>query len=220
MKRTILVALMLCLALFAAALAEETPAPDAVPYGRIREYFNRAQNAETDFETGQPAYKGKIVFAVSDGNLHTSLSEEPKYDFSRIPQGRLAASFDEADTLVLIYADYKVVGQYTPMVRARKTYTKVCVADLRQDVLYKPFDAVVTDPPRSVTIRTMNGIPTTGAFSGDFEPQQAIDKVAGVLLPAEPETEGSQKAAAEKTGEAAQEKQTKPFEKPQMQPLR
>ena len=92
--------------------------------------------------------------------------------------------------------------------------------DLRQDVLYKPFDAVVTDPPRSVTIRTMNGIPMTGAFSGDFEPQQAIDKVAGVLLPAEPETEESEKAAAEKTGEAAQEKQTKPFEKPQMQPLR
>ena len=142
--------------------------PDAVPYGRIREYFNRAQNAETDFETGQPAYKGKIVFAVSDGNLHTSLSEEPKYDFSRIPQGRLAASFDEADTLVLIYADYKVVGQYTPMVRARKTYTKVCVADLRQDVLYKPFDAVVTDPPRSVTIRTMNGIPMTSAFSSSI----------------------------------------------------
>ena len=220
MKRTILVALMLCLALFAAVLAEETPAPDAVPYGRIREYFNRAQNAETDFETGQPAYKGKIVFAVSDGNLYTSLAGEPKYGFGRVPAGRLAATFDEADTLVLIYADYKVVGQYTPMVRARKTYTKVCVADLRQDVLYKPFDAVVTDPPRSVTIRTMNGIPTTGAFSGDFEPQQAIDKVAGVLLPAEPETEESQKAAAEKTGEAAQEKQTKPFEKPQMQPLR
>ena len=120
----------------------------------------------------------------------------------------------------MLNADYKVVGQYTPMVRARKTYTKVCVADLRQDVLYKPFDAVVTDPPRSVTIRTMNGIPMTSAFSGDFEPQQAIDKVAGVLLPAEPETEESQKAVAEKTGEAAQEKQTKPFEKPQMQPLR
>lgn len=207
MKRIIIVALTLCLALSAAALAEETPAKETVPYDSIRAYFDRAQDAETVFEAGQPAYKGKIVFAVSDGNIYTSLSEEPKYGFGRVPAGRLASSFEEADTLVLIYADYKVVGQYTPMVRARKTYTKVCVADLRQDVLYKPFDAVVNDPPRSVTIRTMNGIPMTGAFSGDYEPQKAIDKVAGVLLPEktpEPETD----AGAETAGAA--EKETEP----------
>ena len=207
MKRTIIVALVLCLALFAAAFAEGTQAKETVPYDRIGKYLDRAQNTETDFEAGQPAYRGKIVFAVSDGNLYTSLSGEPKYGFGRVPAGRLASSFEEADTLVLIYADYKVVGQYTPMVRARKTYTKVCVVDLRQDVLYKPFDAVVNDPPRSVTIRTMNGIPMTSAFSGDYEPQKAIDKVSGVLLPEktpEPETD----TGAETAGAA--EKETEP----------
>ncbi len=185
------IALTLCLAL-AGLLVLSAAAGEG---GGLQGYFSRAQDSGTEFADSEPAYAGKILIVASErGGVVTSADQELKLNFGAVPKGRLTDSLDEADTLVLIYPEYKVVGHYTPMVSARRTLTKVCVIDLRGDVLYEPFVAASAEPPRSVTIKTMNGIPMRNAFNGDFLPQKAVDRVAAELkkqAPAEEEPAGA-----------------------------
>ena len=207
MKR--MISRVLCLAvtgllLLSAAAAEETPTPGQIEAERLREYVKRAQDSGTAFETAEPDYSGKaVIFYTEGGNIYTSMAQEPKLNYRAVPASKLAHSLDEADLLIAIYPDYKVVGHYTPQVQARKTYTRFCVIDPRGDVFYKPVTAAENDPPRTVKLRTMNGVPMKIFYSGDFEPQKAVDQIAAKLKKAAQAEPTEQPAAAEKEEQKA-----------------
>lgn len=191
MKRLWIAVLTLVLLIGAAALAEDGTALPGEDVQKLRDWLTEARKLDAA-EKPEQIVCGKVLVVVlgyGDDIATTIPGTELEYDFGGIPEEIRADSLDGADTVVLIYPKWKTIGYYsTGMgIEARRTFTSVCAVDVPTGVLSLPFTAVTTDPPETVEIPTINGIPTRIAFSGDFEAQKAIGMVADMLVPAEVE---------------------------------
>ena len=115
---------------------------------------------------GDPKYQGKlavIVFSSQDVVWKASFNEKDQIG-SLLPQDRLAASWEEADTVILIRKSTTVVGNYGARGSARRVDTMVTAVDRNQNAMYKTYKAFSSDPPSS--IRTNSGY--AGGAEGDL----------------------------------------------------
>ena len=90
--------------------------------------------------------------------------------FNGIPARRLAKTYKEADTYVVIYPHHTIVGTYTNGGMAYKTSTMIFTFDLKNGGTRASVCVGTTDPPRTIT--TYNNIPTGG--SGEFLRDKAL----------------------------------------------
>lgn len=183
MKKIVALLAVFALLLCASALAENASVLTQEQYDQMDAWF--AQVEETiPGSANDPTISGnKFIVALKEPGkgVYTSLPDDGlSLDMSAFPQEHLAASYEEADTLIMIYPVYKVTGQYLGMmipISARKTYTTVCAVDLVSGAVGTPVSAVVKNAPSSVQIKTQNGIPMQNAVSGPFEAQEALEKI-------------------------------------------
>ena len=116
--------------------------------------------------------EGRLLIAVfsSDGKLQVSTLDngfDHQY-FGRLNRNRLAFSYKDAKTWILIYPEYKYSGRYSDGSKGYKTYTRMAV-------VYKDriqgFNIATDDPPASVTRPA--GSPKTDSF-GSFDIYTAL----------------------------------------------
>ena len=114
----------------------------------------------------------------ADTNEEAETDEESEGFYSDlIPPEMLATSLEEADMLVLIYDENTSVGFYTYGGSAYQVDTKVIVNDLNTGTIYQPFVAASSDPPSTITVTTINGVPMGGSGYGDFLPEVALNVI-------------------------------------------
>lgn len=194
MKKLIVVLLALMICLTSAAQAETHSVLTQEQYDQMDAWFAQVWETIPADDKGQTISGSKFIVAMKEPGtgVYTSLPDDGlTLDMSAFPRENLAATYEEADTLIMIYPVYKVTGQYFGMaipVSARKTYTTICAVDLTTGTVGAPFCAVVRDAPKSVQIETRNGIPLKNAVNGSFEPQKALEKVEERLVISEAAT--------------------------------
>lgn len=177
------------------ASAEQEPVDDPDGIVRINGFYTQMKQTMERDKVELRVPEGKCVIAVYESEdsstPKTSLQrEESGLDLSGIPSERLAGSMEEADTLIFIYPGYGVVGAYqyvtkgVPLVTARKTYTYVCLVDVRKNEIGTPVTVAVTDPPQTVTIHYRDPAklsPIEKHFDGTFEAGKALEWVAAQM---------------------------------------
>ena len=151
------------------------------------EYCEPAENMIKAIDQGQmtilegdPQYAEKlavIVFSSQDVVWKTTFEEEDQIA-ALLPQDRLAKSWDEADTVILIRRETMVVGNYGARGSARRVDTIVTVVDKKLNARYRSILAFSSDPPES--IRT-NSAYASGA-EGNYEYEKAIEQIAEQLV--------------------------------------
>lgn len=176
---------MLCSVSF--VLAESASVLTQEQYDQVNAWFDQVMETIPGSDNAQTISGNKFIVALKDSgkSICTSLpGDELRLDMSGFPQEHLAATYEEADTLIMIYPVYKVTGQYLGMaipVSARRTYATVCVVDLVSGTVGAPVSAVVKNAPTTVQIKTQNGIPMQNAISGPFSAQEALEKAVAWL---------------------------------------
>ncbi len=158
-----------------------TPEPTATPEpksdlqvaleNRLQEFTGRSHPALEEI----PSLEGQVYIAVFNSSELLETSDEAARageDFYDVPAARLAASPEDADTVLLVYRDYTQVGYYSTGGIALRVYTYVAVihGESEQRVL-----VAVNEPPEKITATVGNG----GA--GEYEPETALRLIAEKL---------------------------------------
>ncbi len=120
----------------------------------------------------EPSYGAKLAIAVyrnPDEETPLLSWQEDDY-FSEIPEERLASGLEEADTIVLIWPEYRSAGKYSSGAAAYRCITWIAVYDRVNDIAYVKEEAASDDPPRHVTNRLDH--------SGSFRPAEALRQLA------------------------------------------
>ena len=156
-------------------LAEARPAY-CEPAERL---LRQSRNGELPVLDGAVRFSGKlavVVFDSQDTVWKTTLDgTDPIRDL--LPADRLAASLEEADTLILIHSRSVVVGQYGTHGSARRIDTLVTVIDPGQSAMYPAYTAVSSNPPASISTNAL----FAGGAEGNYEYEEAIRQIAQQL---------------------------------------
>ena len=158
-----------------------TPEPTATPEpksglqvlleDRLQKFKDRSLSAGDEI----PALEGQVYIAVFNSSELLETSDEAAQtgsDFHEIPAARLAASYEEADTVLLIYRGSRQVGYYSTGGIALRVYTNVAVIHGSSE---KKVCVAVNEPPEKIAAITGNG----GA--GEYEPETALRLIAEKL---------------------------------------
>lgn len=114
-----------------------------------------------------------MVFDDQDVMWKTSLNGGDQIA-EMFPAEKLAANWNEADTVILIRENSVVVGHYGTHGSARRVDTMVTVVDMRRYAMYRTYLAFSSDPPSSIK---SNSLYVSGA-EGKYEYQKAIEQIA------------------------------------------
>ncbi len=140
--------------------------------------FKRYADGE-DTSSGSPAFGEKLVVMIYYGNygsgeLKTSLDASAVgNDYYGLPASRMARTLEEADTAIILFKKNTRVGMYTNGLPANGTDTMVGIVDLASGTMYKPYSAVYSSPPKSITMM--------GGGHGDFLPETALQGLSQKL---------------------------------------
>ena len=131
-------------------------------------YMKRMREGSITMLEENSGFEGKLVISTISRN---SLVKEDREDYFRKQcsdelYSRLAGSFEEADTLIVIHWDYSDAGTYVGGFKRTATITRMAVFDLKADTCYDCFVCQDT-PPNVIDIYRDS---TTGAF----KPEEAI----------------------------------------------
>ena len=145
----------------------------------LKDLCIRAENGEIPVLPGEAVITGKLAFYIHDTNsldyndTYASFREQANGEpFMDVPEEMLAKNLDEADTALFIFPVYENVGRYRGSkngavgVRCR---TRVIVMDLRQNGIYKAWDAVILDPPKTAEVSA-----DQLAVRARFAPEEAV----------------------------------------------
>ncbi len=145
-----------------------TPDPEVVRLQTLLEDF-RSRNHNVLDEL--PALKGKAFIILFDQNDQPETSDEAAHtgtDFHGIPSEYLAPSADEANTVLMVFRDYKYIGAYSTGGAAYRVFTDIAVI---QDTEEQLICVAVNDPPEKI-----RGEIGAGA-AGEYEPDKAFDAI-------------------------------------------
>ena len=119
----------------------------------------------TSSEEGTPKLGKKILVDLAGVNaIDYALKGE---DFRGIPNKRLAKSYKEANTLLILYPAHKKIGYYTNGGgAANRTYSMVITVDLKTKTRAAHLIGT-TEPPQRITFRRGFGTGASGAFLRD-----------------------------------------------------
>ena len=161
-----------------------TPEPTATPEPkselqtaleeRLQKFKDRGLSAGEEI----PPLEGQVFVAVFNSSelLETSAeAAQAGTDFHGIPAARLAASYGEQDTLLLVYRGSRQVGYYSTGGIALRVFTNVAVIRGSSE---RKVCVAVNEPPERITATVGNG----GA--GEYEPETALRLIAERLAEA------------------------------------
>ena len=142
--------------------------------------LQQADAGELTLLDGDPQFGEKLAVVVFSSQYivwKTTLDEtDPLREL--FPADRLAASWEEADTVVLVSKRAVAVGTYGITAgTARRVDTLVTVVDMRRQAMYPVSVAASSDPPSSIkTLATY-----TGGAEGTYEYEKAVTQIANQL---------------------------------------
>lgn len=117
-----------------------------------------------------------VVFDSQDTVWKTTLdTSDPVRDL--FPAQRLAASWEEADTLVLIRRNAVTVGNYGTHGSAKRVDALVTVVDMGRTAMYPVYTAASGDPPASISTNSAY----TGGAEGEYKYAEAVEQIAQKL---------------------------------------
>lgn len=154
---------------------EPTPVPE--PIASLNALHVRAVN-ESDLALSDAACTGDVIVAyyTSDGDnaLPAVLLTTDSSDELDFPREYRAADYDSARWAAVVYPTHYHVGFYgNGLGPANRTYTWLALFDLETGRLYKKKVAT-EEPPQTITVRTVNGIPQRLGASGAFRGEKAL----------------------------------------------
>ncbi len=140
--------------------------------------YDDVKNGRLQASGSGDAYGGKMVFLIAKGGIDRTSIEAlaSGEDFYEIPEEQLAETLEEADTVAIVYRDIELAGYYT-MGNAYRTYTNVAVVDPKSRTLLQKYNVAVNEPPETIEVTTINGVPMGGSGYGDFEDVKAVADV-------------------------------------------
>ena len=147
--------------------------------GPAEELLKAVQAGQMSVLEGSPRYGKKLavmVFSDQDVVWKTSLSAEDGIA-EMLPADRLAASWDEADTVALISRKTTVVGNYSGHGTARRVDTLLTIVDQTQGATYATATVFSSDPPDSIETNSLYA----GGAEGTYEYEKAIGQIAQAL---------------------------------------
>lgn len=194
----------------------------AVAYAYACRIYDQIQFGDPEYvyDFPEPIY-GKLLFAemkddwgITDSSLNYAGSVTGYRDHA-VPDEYLATGLEDADMLIIMYEDDISVGFYTAGGNAYQVDTMMAVADLNTGTIYSPYRVASDDPPSTITVQTINGVPTGGSGYGEYMPEKTVELVmssydasvsAQAEQPAEPETEAAvpEETPAETVPQAAE----------------
>ena len=156
------------------------------------EALNEALNAlhrrainESGASIDEAACTGDVVVAIystsgegaSPSQVLTADSED-SYDLVFSREYR-AASLETARWVAVIHPTYKQVGQYSGIAGgpANKTTTWLSLFDMETGKIYEKKVAT-EQPPQTITVQTINGIPLHSGASGEYREERAVERLA------------------------------------------
>ncbi len=147
--------------------------------GPAEEMLKAVHAGQMSLLEGDPRYGKKLavmVFSDQDVVWKTSLNAEDGIA-EMLPSDRLAASWDEADTVVLISRKTTVVGHYSGRGSARRVDTLLTIVDQAQGAMYATVTAFSSDPPSSIKTNSLYA----GGAEGTYEYEKAVGLIAQAL---------------------------------------
>ena len=122
------------------------------------------------------------VYTSSGENATPQVLTAHSEDEYAFPREYRAESYDTARWAAIIFPTRVQVGRYNGIAggAANRTYTWLSLFDLETGRQYK--EKVATEePPRSITVKTINGIPVSSGASGKFRREDAINRLTQLV---------------------------------------
>ena len=121
--------------------------------------------------------EGKIVvLVISETGMIQSLSTDAdaRERFEAIPKERLAELPEEADTLMIVYPTYAVVGKYAGSFEAKSCTTMIAAVDMKTGALISRSSIITRQPPQTITLGSGQG-------RGTYEIDMGIGAISKLL---------------------------------------
>ena len=185
------------------------------------EALNEALNAlhrrainESGASIDEAACTGDVVVAIysasgegaSPSQVLTADSED-SYDLVFSREYR-AASLETARWVAVIHPTYKQVGRYSGIAggAANETTTWLSLFDMETGKIYEKKVAT-EQPPQTLTVQTINGIPLRNGASGEYREERAVERLAVLVQAARtaPTPEPTEAPTPEPTPDPTQE---------------
>jgi len=133
----------------------------------------------------EAACTGDVVVAIysasregaSPSQVLTADSED-SYDLV-FPREYRAASLETARWVAVIYPTYSQVGWYSGIAGgpANETTTWLSLFDMETGKFYEE-EVATEQPPQTITVQTINGIPVSSGASGEYRKERAVERLA------------------------------------------
>ena len=169
---------------------------------------------ESGASIDEAACTGDVVVAIysapwedaSPSQVLTADSED-SYDLVFSREYR-AASLETARWVAVIHPTYKQVGRYSGIAggAANETTTWLSLFDMETGKIYEKKVAT-EQPPRTITVQTINGIPLRNGASGEYREERAVERLAVLVQAARtaPTPEPTEAPTPEPTPDPTQE---------------
>lgn len=155
-------------------LPEDLAALNALHIQAINGSGEAIQNAAIDGDVIVAYYTSSGEEAIPRKLTAASEDEWP------FPREYRAADYSTARWAALIYPVYVNVGFYGQYGPANRTNTWLVLADLETGKLYKEKIAT-EDPPRTIEVQTINGIPLRNGASGEYHSDDAFARLTELV---------------------------------------
>lgn len=165
---------------------EPTPTPTPLPedIASLNE-LHRQAISENGGSVDDMLCPGNVIVA-----LYTSTGEDANpqvfsadsEDECAFPREHRAESYDTARWAAIIYPTKVQVGFYSGIAGgpANRTTTWLSLFDLETKKQYK-YKVATEDPPQTITVQTINGIPMSSGASGKFRSDDAIQRLTELV---------------------------------------
>ena len=150
----------------------------------LNELHKRAKHENGD-PIDEAACTGGVIVACytfSDDDATPEVLTTDSEDDWAFPREYRAESFETARWAALIYPTHLQVGWYSGIAggAANETTTWLALVDLETDKLYE-VKVATEDPPKTITVQTINGIPQHSGANGEFRDKEAMDRLISLV---------------------------------------
>ena len=153
----------------------ESASANTMVYG----LYQKAKTDAAPWSAETPNYDEGLLFATIEDDAVGKTSLEALQngeDFYQVPKEALAASAEEAKTVVIIEEQLTLVGYYY-MGNAYRTTTNLILMNAGSGEIYAKDTIAVNEPPETIETTTINGAAVAQSGYGEFEVQTAVDRI-------------------------------------------
>ncbi len=160
------------------------PTAEELAIASLNALHERAKS-ENGLPINEADCSGNVIVAYytsSDGNATPKVLTANSDDDWDFPREYRAENFEKARWAAIIHPTYKQVGWYGGVApgAANQTTTWLSLFDLETEKLYE-VKVATEDPPQTITVQTINGIPQRSGASGTFRGEDAMARLAELV---------------------------------------